>query len=324
MVNNNGMPHKALVVEDDTAYSNLIVNLLKMEKVESVTAGSVEEAKVLVDANDHIDILITDYKLPDGTGADVVKYARDHRANMPAMVISGVDEDEVKYPSYLAGANIILWKPLKEAEFLMIVKNLTSLSDAYVNLQGAETVITALTAALEARDSYTQGHGTRVADLSLAIYDLLGLSNKEERSALYMGALLHDIGKIGIPDGTLLSTEKLTEEEREMINQHTIVGYDICKNLEGLRPSLGIIKYHHERLDGTGYPDGLSDGDIPVLAQIVAIPDIWDAMTTIRTYRKAMTYKQALSELAKEVEDGKINQGFFAVFKTIIEKSKSS
>ena len=324
MVSNNGIPHKALVVDDDPQMTNIISNLLKMDSIESITAGSVGDAIRLLKENGQIDILIVDFLLPDGKGSDIVKYAKEHRATIPVIVFSGADEQDVKLPSYLAGANVTLRKPIREAEFLMIVKNLISLSDAYINLEGAETVIMALTAALEARDSYTQGHGQRVADFSLEIYDLLGLHNKEERNALYMGALLHDIGKIGIPDGTLQSTNELTEEEREMINKHTVVGYDICKNLEGLKPSLDIIKYHHERLDGSGYPEGLEDGDIPVLVQIVTIPDVWDAVTTKRTYRKAMSQKQALSILANEVNEGKLNKGFFAVFKSIIENSKPS
>jgi putative two-component system response regulator len=316
--------HKALVVEDDKQYINLLANLLKMEEIDAVSASTVSDAINLIDENGHIDILIVDFKLQDGTGDEVVKYAKEHRLTMPAVMISGLPEDEVKYPAYLAGTNVILWKPIKEAEFLMIVKNLINMSDAYIKLEGARTVITALTLALEARDSYTQGHGQRVADLSVAMYDSLGLNNKEERQALYVGALLHDIGKIGVPDGTLKSKTELSPDERLMVNTHPSVGYDICKNLEGIKASLDVIKYHHERLNGTGYPEGIQDGDIPILAQIVAIPDIYDACTTKRTYRKTLSHKQAMKILEKEVKDGGLNEGFFAVFKSIIEKSKTS
>ena len=154
-------------------------------------------------------------------------------------------------------------------------------------LDSAESVIVSLALTIEARDSTTEGHCQRLAQYAFALGQALGL-NDDDLSALARGGYLHDVGKIGIPDGVLLKPGPLTPDEYELIKQHPIVGERLCGELRSLRNVRPIVRHHHERLDGSGYPDGLSGDAIPLLAQITSIVDVFDALTTERPYRAAL------------------------------------
>lgn len=311
--------HTALVVDDDSVICSLLTVLLKMEKIQAICAGTVQEADRIIKDNKDIDLFLIDYFLPDGEGPEVVDLIKSIRPNTPIIVISGKSED-VKLPSLVAGANMVIAKPFSEIEFLMIIRNMISLSDAYDRLKDAESIIEALELALEARDTYTEGHGKRVAKFSLDLYDNLGLNDRSQREGLYVGGILHDIGKIGVPDSILKSTERLTPEQYELIKTHPTVGYGICKNLSVIEHALDVVLSHHERLDGSGYPSKLDDGNIPTLAQITAVADVFDALTSKRSYRGEMTLQDAVDVLEKEAGEGKLNKEFVSVFKRITLK----
>jgi putative two-component system response regulator len=170
-------------------------------------------------------------------------------------------------------------------------------------LDSAEAIILSLARTIEARDSYTQGHCERLALYSTALGRALALSS-DELAALYRGAFLHDIGKVGIPDAVLLKPGRLTPEEYDVMKRHTIIGDELCGNLASLQPVRPIVRHHHERLDGSGYPDGLVGNQIPVLTQIVSLVDTYDAITTTRPYQAARPREVAYAELALEVERG--------------------
>jgi putative nucleotidyltransferase with HDIG domain len=150
-----------------------------------------------------------------------------------------------------------------------------------------------LVKAVEAKDSYTQGHSMRVAELSVQIADHMGLRPSVVR-ALAQGGLLHDIGKIGVPDRILNKPGALTPEEREEIEEHSTVGWNIVREAHSLRGALAVVRHHHERFDGTGYPDRLSGNEIPLEARIAAVADVWDALTSDRAYRPAWPVERAL------------------------------
>jgi putative nucleotidyltransferase with HDIG domain len=158
--------------------------------------------------------------------------------------------------------------------------------------------IAALTEAIDAKDMYTAGHSQRVAEISTAIAYELGLTQKEIDTVHY-GALLHDIGKIGIPETILNKKGKLSAEEFLAIKKHPVIGTNILKSIDFLDDALMMVRYHHERFDGAGYPDGLKGEDIPFMARIVGIADAWDAMTSDRSYRAALSFGVAVQELAK-------------------------
>jgi len=312
--------HIALIVDDEEQICKLLSILLRIEKIDSVCAFDVKTANEFIRSDKHIDLILVDYFLPDGDGSQVINTAKSLRPNTPIIVMSGKSQ-EIKLDSLVTGANIVLQKPFSEVEFLMIVRNLISLAEANEKLKDAEKIIEVLGLALEARDSYTEGHGKRVAQLSIDLYDNLGMNDRQERHDLYIGSILHDVGKIGVPDSILKSPTKLTTEEFELVKRHTQIGYDICKNL-GIKDSLEIILYHHEKLDGSGYPKNLAKGQIPFLVQLVTISDIYDSMVSKRTYREALSSKEALKEMQKEVKSGKLNKEFFEVFKEQILKVK--
>lgn len=156
-----------------------------------------------------------------------------------------------------------------------------------------------LVSTIEAKDLYTAGHSTRVADLAFIIAEHMNY-NKEFCEKIHIAGHLHDIGKIGIPDGILLKSGKLTKSEFEVIKDHPLIGFEILKNNPSLKDVPLIIKHHHERFDGTGYPDQLESDDIPIGSRIIAVADSFDAMVTRRTYKSAITFESAIEELLIE------------------------
>jgi putative two-component system response regulator len=156
---------------------------------------------------------------------------------------------------------------------------------------------------VEARDQSTEGHCQRLAHSAVALGSRLGLPS-EDVSALQRGGVLHDIGKIGIPDAILLKPGRLTPEEFTQMKTHTVIGDRLCSQLRLLEKVRPIVRHHHERLDGSGYPDGLCGDAVPLLAQIVGVVDVYDALTTNRPYRGALSAEHALEELVAEVQRG--------------------
>lgn len=174
------------------------------------------------------------------------------------------------------------------------------LRDSITQLQqGYTEVIVALVEAVEAKDVYTRGHTQRVAELSVLIGQHLGLSS-EQLHVVHRAALLHDIGKIGIPDAILNKPGPLTAEEFAVIQEHPLRGHRIIQDVRSLRPEIGGVRHHHERLDGSGYPDGLIGDEIPLEARIIAVADVFDALTSARPYREAWSIDKALEILREE------------------------
>lgn len=172
---------------------------------------------------------------------------------------------------------------------------------------------------LETKDAYTRGHSNRVAHISMAIAREMDLDAKDIELSHFAGHL-HDIGKIGIPDSILMKSEKLTFEEYEIIKNHSEYGYKILEKVSSLKEMAIIVKYHHERWDGKGYPSGIRGEEIPVISRIISVADAFDAMTSNRSYRKPMAHEEALVQLEKgkwTQFDGEIVEIFL---KKVIEK----
>ncbi len=184
------------------------------------------------------------------------------------------------------------------------MRSLVLLKRATDDLENADAVFLALALAVEARDPYTDMHCERLASYSAAVGIRLGLGDADI-TALSRGGYLHDVGKISVPDSVLLKPGPLTESERILMKRHTIVGEDLCQGLRSLRLALPIIRGHHERRDGSGYPDGRSGDGIPLLAQIVGVVDVFDALCTRRPYRNALTVDQAFDHLTAEIRQGR-------------------
>lgn len=158
--------------------------------------------------------------------------------------------------------------------------------------------VDALSTAVDAKDPYTHGHSERVAHLAIAIASTMGLTC-EQQSNLHIGAHLHDVGKIGVPDAVLRKPGRLTDEEYAAIKMHSIIGYNIVRKVRILHPVAAIVRSHHERMDGRGYPDGLQGEEIPIEARIVAVADSYDAMTSQRLYKVCVSSAEAVNEVKR-------------------------
>ena len=310
-----------LVVDDDPTVLDVIQQLLQDDNIETVLVKTSKDAFRIVETID-VHLLITDYFLVNGSGVELIKKLRKNKAHIPVIMISGNQQREVRMKSLEVGANVFLNKPFHGAELKIIVQNLLNLFEANEQLESASDMISALSMAVEKRDSYTQGHHARVTKYSLAIYDeIYGPESTDEREALRIGCMLHDIGKIGIPDTVLKSRTPLTDEERSVVNRHPQFGYDICVDLKSLRGCLDIIKHHHEKLDGSGYPDGLKGHEISNIVAIAAIADIYDALTSLRVYRKKNTPEEALEIMKEDVKEKKINAYFFSILEKLVHEN---
>ena len=213
--------------------------------------------------------------------------------------LTGLDSREDRIKAIKAGADDFLSKPFHPEELRARVRSLVQLKHHTDELESAESVIRGLALTVEARDKYTNGHCQRLASYATALGTALGLP-ADALKALGRGAYLHDVGKVGIPDEVLLKPSKLTDAEFAVMQQHTVIGDSLCGDMRSLAPVRPIVRHHHERLDGSGYPDRLSGDAIPLLAQIVGIVDAYDAMTTTRPYREARQVDVACRELVAE------------------------
>ena len=317
--------YNIIIIEDETLIRESIANGLKIfikDNIKVFEVGGKKEAIELINQID-LDLAIVDYTLPDGTGVEVAQRIKERNADVPVIMITGYESDGIKEDALDVGVNIFLRKPLELTEFLSLSRNMLSLSRTKKSLINAQSVILAFNKAIEMRDKYTEGHSTRVAQYALSIFDKVNPESKEGRAALYAGCILHDIGKIAVPDYILKSTKSpLLKKDFDIIKQHPLKGYEICENIKGLKETLPIIKSHHEKLDGSGYPEGLTKKDIPEIVQIAAIADIYDALTSDRSYRKGKTPRNALTIMEREAKEGKINKSFFKILKSLVGINK--
>lgn len=293
-----------LVVDDEPGNVELLKSLLTREGYRVVTASNGEDALAMV-ASEHPDLVLLDVLMPTLSGYDVCERIKRNPATRltPVVLITAMHERERKIEGINAGADDFLTKPVDPHELKARARSLVRLKRHTDDLDSAESVIMSLALVIEARDAYTDGHCQRLAAYATALGKSLHLS-EDEVGALFRGGYLHDVGKIGIPDEVLLKTGRLSDSEYRRIKDHPVIGDRLCGELRSLRQVRPIVRHHHERLDGSGYPDGLKGDAIPLLAQIMGIVDVYDAITTTRPYKAAATAEQAYAELMGEVAKG--------------------
>lgn len=269
-----------------------------------MTAADGEEALQMMERAQP-DLVLMDVLMPKRSGYDVCQTIKRNPATRltPVVLMSAMHERERKIEAIDAGADDCLTKPVDPLELKARARSLVRLKRFTDDLDSAESVIMSLALVIEARDAYTDGHCQRLAAYATALGHALQLGD-EEIAALFRGGYLHDIGKVGIPDELLLKTGRLSESEYRRIKSHPVIGDRLCGELRLLRQVRPIVRHHHERLDGSGYPDGLKGDAIPLLAQITGIVDVYDAITTTRPYKAAATAEQAYAELMQEVARG--------------------
>ncbi len=295
---------KVLVVDDEAANVRLLTALLAREGYAVVTASDGEEALAMV-ASEQPDLVLMDVLMPTLSGYDVCERIKENPSTRltPVVLITALHEREHKIRGINAGADDFLTKPVDPHELKARARSLVRLKRYTDDLDSAESVIMSLALVIEARDAYTDGHCQRLAAYATALGKALDLG-EEDLAALFRGGYLHDVGKVGIPDEILLKPGRLTDSEYHQIQEHPVIGDRLCGELRSLRQVRPIVRHHHERLDGSGYPDGLKGDEIPLLAQIMGIVDVYDAITTTRPYKPAASTEQAYVELLQEVNQG--------------------
>lgn len=293
-----------LVVDDDEQIRGLIVRLLRPMGHEVVEAGSAEEAleKLLARAPD---LVLVDMQLPGKSGHDLLTEIRaDPRTRLvPVVMITGAGTHERKLKAIEAGVTDFIAKPFSPEEMVARVRALLELKFVTDALEDAEQVIISLARTIDARDRYTYGHSARVSLYAGLLGERIGLEGRM-LATVRRGGLFHDFGKIAVRDAVLLKPAKLTAEEYGEIKRHPTEGRDLLQNMKTLLHAMPIVYHHHERMDGSGYPDGLSGEAIPIAARVTTVADVFDALTTARVYRGALARADALDIMAGEVRKG--------------------
>ena len=244
------------------------------------------------------DLVLLDVQMPGMDGYEVCRRIKANPASrlVPVVMITSLDGTSDRVQALNSGADDYMSKPVERVELVARVRSALRLKAVYDSLDSAEQVIFALAAAVEAKDPFTEAHTQRVAESARRLGVALGL-HEPMLDALYRGATIHDIGKIGIPDAILLKPGPLDQREVGIMRQHPDIGAGIVAPLSSAEHVLPIIRHHHERFDGSGYPDGLRGDDIPLLARVVAVCDAFDALTNERPYRPRRSREESIAML---------------------------
>ncbi|MBW4555424.1 MAG: two-component system response regulator [Trichormus sp. ATA11-4-KO1] len=295
---------KVLVVDDHTASRMTAAALLSMEGYEVIEADSGATAVVLVKQKQP-DLILLDVMMPGMDGFEVCQMLKqDERTRLiPIIFITALNDRRSRIRGIEVGGDDFLTKPFDRVELAARVKSLVRQKRLNEDLDHAEKVLFSIARAIESRDPNTGDHCERLVKLGQAFGEYLNLQRYQIRDLMW-GGYLHDIGKVGIPDAVLLKQGKLTPEEWEIMRQHVLIGEKICQPLRSVQGVIPIIRHHHERWDGSGYPDGLKGDEIPYLAQVFQIIDIYDALTSERPYKKEFTLEAALSVMQQESDSG--------------------
>ena len=311
-----------LVADDDEANRELLSGLLIGEGYRVICAHDGEGALQAVQ-DGPVDLALLDVKMPGKTGFSVclaIK-SRPETRLLPVVLVTGLTSTDDRIQGIMCGADDFLCKPINKHELLARVNSLLRLKEFTDELENAETVLFSLALSIEAKDRYTEGHCERLSKYSVAMAERLGLPD-ELRVALRRAGVVHDIGKISVPEHILTKPGPLNEDEWKIMKQHPVTGERICAPLKSFRHVLPVIRHHHEKLDGSGYPDGLSGEQIPLTARILQIADVYDALTTERPYRTAIQPHEALGIVRDEVRRGWWDGAIVDEFEAVIVGSK--
>lgn len=309
-----------LIVDDLEINRRLLRAMLKAAPYRVLEARRPAEAMALLE-RETVDLLILDLMMPEMSGLEFCHRIKSNRRTQltPILMITSVQGVENEIAGIASGADEFLLKPLHPDVVRTRVRAMLRNKAAIDSLEEAETILFALAQSVEKRDKYTGDHCERLARYSVMLGSALGLS-RSQLLALHRGGYLHDIGKVCVPDSILFKKGSLTEEEWIIMRSHTTKGEEICRPMKTLAPVLPIIRNHHERWDGSGYPDGLKGEEIPILARVLQIADIYDALTTARPYKRALSKEEAFAILEAEAHRGWRDAELVPLFQQSIEK----
>ena len=304
----DGSP-RILVVDDDPINVELLEDLLLPLEYEVLKAFNGNDAVSIAKKVD-LDLVLLDIMMPDMDGYEVCRRLKGSEETrlIPIIMVTALDNREAKVKGIEAGADDFLTKPPNKIELLARTKSLIKLKRLTNSLANIEDVLFSIANTVETKDAYTQGHVERVSNLAVTLGRKIGLSAGEIK-VLRFGGILHDLGKIIVSSNILNKLGPLDRKEWKIMENHPRVGANICAPLKkNLGAALEAIWYHHEKLDGSGYPEGLKGKNIPAVARVMAVVDIYDALVSDRPYRKAMSRGEALEILREEAREGKLDK----------------
>ncbi len=310
-----------LIIDELDLNRRLLKAMLKTSSYRILEATSPSEGLAILD-REKVDLLVVDQMMPEMSGTEFCQRVKNDRRTqlVPVLVTTSIQGVENEVAGFESGADEFLIKPLRPALVRTHIRSLLRKKALTDSLEEAETILFALAQSVEHRDRYTGLHCERLAAYGIALAQALGLPRREQL-ALYRGGYLHDIGKIAIPDAILFKRGLLTEEEWQVMRLHTIRGEEICRPMKTLAPVLPIIRSHHERWDGSGYPDGLRGENIPLLARILQVADIYDALTTARPYKPAFSHHHALEMMLEEARRGWRDPELVPLFSEVADRA---
>lgn len=312
-----------LLVDHVDLNRQLIKGILKAGPYRLLEARSQEEALQVLE-RENVDLVISEWIVSDwrgrpNSGLELCRRIKSSRRThlIPVLIVTSVQGIENEVAGLESGADEFLVKPLQPAVLRTRIRSMLRQKRIVDSLEEAEAILFALAQTVERRDKETGNHCQRLAALSVALGSAIGLPD-EDLLALYRGGFLHDIGKVAVPDAILFKQGELNEEEWVVMRSHTWKGEEICRPMRSLRPVLPIIRNHHERWDGSGYPDGLKGEDIPLLARILQLADIFDALTSQRSYKEAFSMDEAIRQLRHEADLGWRDPELVSVFCEVV------
>ena len=313
-----------LVADDQAANRELLEELLATQgfRIVPVPDGAAALAEL---TRTQVDLVLSDVMMPHLNGFEVCEKIKNNPETylIPVVLITALSDKQDRIEGIRAGADDFLTRPVDRTELLARVRSLLRLKQRTDELERAEAVLFSLARSIEGKDPYTHGHCERLSDYSALLGEHLGLG-KNETTALRQAGIVHDVGKVAVPDAILLKPGRLSPDEWKLIQEHPVVGERICAPLKSFRYVLPIIRHHHEKLDGSGYPDGLRGEAIPITARVLQIVDVYDALTTERPYKSALSRTDALQTMKHEVAKGWWDPHIFGQFERLMTHGTSS
>ena len=311
------------MADDDETSVRFLRRLLSREGHKISVVSSVDAALKACE-RESPDLVLVDLVAPRGQGFELCRRLKNQIVTrfIPVVIVTAQSDRRDRLRGIEAGCDDFLIKPFDAAELHARIQSLVRLKRFTDDLESAEAVILGMGATIEARDPSTNGHCQRLAHYATRLGQSLNLDDTD-LAALERGGFLHDIGKIAVPDSVLLKGGQLNPHESRVMRKHPIVGDSLCSGLRSLNKVRPIVRHHHERLDGTGYPDGLRNGEVPLLAQIVGVVDVFDALTTERPYRAARPVEEAFQILTDEATKGWRDRVLVDAFVNVVTPSPS-
>ena len=314
-----------LIVDDEEPIRQLISDILEMEGYKCTLASSAGEAKCHLKTQ-KFELILSDINMPGESGLDFMRYVFKNYKDIAAIMVTAMEDPQVAEAVFGIGVYDYITKPVSRSSVLisvanalnrreleisnrsyqnnlekMVAERTTSLESTMAKLRNAiRGIIHTISLTVETRDPYTAGHQKRVADLAKAIAVEMKLS-EESVEAVYLAGVIHDLGKISIPAEILSKPGRLTANEFNLIKDHPQTGYDILKDIEFDFPIAQVVLQHHERYNGTGYPQGLSNSQMLLESRIIAVADVVEAIASHRPYRASLGIETALNEISKGI-----------------------